>query len=1157
MVFRRFALRAAAAAAALLAAAALAGAQSVEVVAPLKAKTSATVPGGGRASVVGVLLPGGTTATGIQVKIVKGTKTAPNLLIPKVSLVYPDGTVKTQDDLLAAGAVVKANATSVNITKIPALPSSGLYKVLVTGANGLDGKPTVGTYTVKVAAKTPTGFKAVPGNISNAQPIDNYTVKMPEYGILSVTVKPTKLTPFGVTLKILSAAGDELDYSAFAKIGKDDSITVKNFPVPFFGDYTLRVGAAGGFGDYTILAKVKGKKPKALVGIPVADVDPLLVREPGTAGILDGSGSTGAVTYRWAQVTGPALTISNSKVASPTFTTPATRVTFGWQLTAYNNIGMSLPALVLLDVDRAPVANAGPGAAVDNGTQVTLDAGDSLDLDAGDVLRYAWSQVGGPTATLDDAFAEQPKFTPSSSGTYVFQLQVHDGYAASTDTVVVGSGGAAAVPDAGRPVIVRFQDSVFLSGLRSRSSVGGPPSTWAWTPDPANSVAVSLSGAGGPVASFTSPKQAARLRFRLVADGGSVQDEVTVVVTTATPLNGTPVAEAGSPQDVAHGDPFALDATGSTDDGTIQSYEWAQVAGEDSGLVPSGASADGTAADVDDVMQFLLMVHDGRKYGAPDGVTVVSGSPDIPVADAGSDQAAAAGGNIALTGTGSQPSNGGTISGYSWSQVSGLDWYDVAVEDPNWDPSAASPDFDVPANRASLTPTRAISFALVVYDENGASAADYVTATLTGLPKNSTPGVVADASGEAFRPGAAVTLFASASDPDGDPLTYSWVQTGGPTVALTAATTSQPTFNAPNATGTMTFQVTVNDGTGEPNSVSTDTTPVGVNQAPTVIVTATPASGPSNTLVTLDGSGTTDPSGETLSYLWVQTAPAVGGTVTLTNANTATCTFTQPAVPNNTPKPQRQRVFTLQVTDGLGPAYVTTATCTFVPNRPPVINAITASGDRKFKYDDVDSEILSITPAVDQDGDALTFAWRMVAGPPGNANPPSNYLSSSTGSTVTIKVKKPVPSANGTGGVYTVGVKASDGTEISGEATIQVLAYPSFQSHVIPIFQASCNSGACHGGSAGGLNLSSGAATVYSNLVNASGMSGSCSGGTRVAKNNYLGSCLYTLVNSGAMPQSSTALTQDLKNIIRDWIEPEYQYTNPNKPGLTTGAEFN
>jgi hypothetical protein len=65
--------------------------------------------------------------------------------------------------------------------------------------------------------------------------------------------------------------------------------------------------------------------------------------------------------------------------------------------------------------------------------------------------------------------------------------------------------------------------------------------------------------------------------------------------------------------------------------------------------------------------------------------------------------------------------------------------------------------------------------------------------------------------------GSPVTLDGSTSyDPDGNPMTFAWTQTGGPSVMISDANTSKAKFTAPNlATDTiMLFKLTVTDGNG-------------------------------------------------------------------------------------------------------------------------------------------------------------------------------------------------------------------------------------------------------------------------------------------------------------------------------------------------------
>ena len=76
--------------------------------------------------------------------------------------------------------------------------------------------------------------------------------------------------------------------------------------------------------------------------------------------------------------------------------------------------------------------------------------------------------------------------------------------------------------------------------------------------------------------------------------------------------------------------------------------------------------------------------------------------------------------------------------------------------------------------------------------------------------------------------GVAHVLSGTASDPDGDPLTYSWAVVAGPAGStLTNATTLTPSFTA-NAAGTYTLRLTATDNgslSGSDNVVLSTTQP--------------------------------------------------------------------------------------------------------------------------------------------------------------------------------------------------------------------------------------------------------------------------------------------------------------------------------------------
>ncbi len=89
------------------------------------------------------------------------------------------------------------------------------------------------------------------------------------------------------------------------------------------------------------------------------------------------------------------------------------------------------------------------------------------------------------------------------------------------------------------------------------------------------------------------------------------------------------------------------------------------------------------------------------------------------------------------------------------------------------------------------------------------AAATSVVQTLA-VAANPVPTVVAG-DDLAVHVGHLATLGATATDPDGEPLTLAWTQTAGPSVALSDPASPAPTFTAPAEPTTLTFTVTATD----------------------------------------------------------------------------------------------------------------------------------------------------------------------------------------------------------------------------------------------------------------------------------------------------------------------------------------------------------
>jgi chitinase len=267
--------------------------------------------------------------------------------------------------------------------------------------------------------------------------------------------------------------------------------------------------------------------------------------------MLDGSASMDPdcdpLHYHWEQIAGPPVVLSDAAAAQPTFTAPA--VAFGgatvtFRLTVDDGVHTSAPDTVdvtVINVNQAPVAEAGADQTVREGSTVTLHGGDTFDPD-GDALFYFWSQTAGPAVTLSDPLAANPTFTaPAAGDTLAFTLLVADLVAdpddqmVSTDDVQVFVTSANQVPvaQAGSDQTADEGTLVTLQGTASHDP-DGTPLTYSWMQ--MSGPAVVVSNPAGPTPTFTAPavgSGGAALIFQLVVGDGeaiSAPDEVTVNV---------------------------------------------------------------------------------------------------------------------------------------------------------------------------------------------------------------------------------------------------------------------------------------------------------------------------------------------------------------------------------------------------------------------------------------------------------------------------------------------------------------------------------------------------------------------------------------------------------------------------------------------------
>ncbi|HET9863458.1 MAG TPA: PKD domain-containing protein [Steroidobacteraceae bacterium] len=231
-------------------------------------------------------------------------------------------------------------------------------------------------------------------------------------------------------------------------------------------------------------------------------------------------------------------------------------------------------------------------------------------------------------------------------------------------------------------------------------------------------------------------------------------------------------------------------------------------------------------------------------------------------------------------------------------------------------------------------------------------------------PPVNTPPTANAGPDQVVAPGATVNLNGGgSSDANGTIASYAWTQTAGAAVTLGSPATATPSFIAPTAPGTLTFQLTVTDNGGASHS---DSVSVTVNAIPVANAGAdqTVSAGAA---VSLAGSAT-DADGSIASYAWTQTS---GPAVTLLNANGATATFTAPAS-------AATLGFDLTVTDNRGATHVDSVvvTVTAIVNPPVLLAPSIGQQPNNPRAIEHGSAMLVVAAA----GSDLTYEWRRASG---------------------------------------------------------------------------------------------------------------------------------------------------------------------------------
>jgi len=715
------------------------------------------------------------------------------------------------------------------------------------------------------------------------------------------------------------------------------------------------------------------------------------------AGSYDPEGDS--MRYRWTLASAPSAANAQIEAASSPVSLFSADLPgrYVLQLVVSDDSHDSLPDfanvfLIPTESNRPPQADAGADQTLSLGSTASLNGSGSSDPD-GDALDYSWSFTSVPaTSALTDADLATPSaatasFVPDAAGDYAVSLAVSDGRGGSdTDTVVVtaradGNNPPEADAQANSPVMV--DGTAVLDGSGSSDPDGDTLSySWSFTSVPPTSALTDtdLADRTAAVARFVPDVEGDYTASLIVSDGRGGSDMDTATVTARSSQNRPPEALAQSASPIMLGDLALLDGSGTSDpDGDTLSYTWsftslpATSALTDLDIAPNGTTIAISIfePDVIGTYELSLTADDDRGGTDTDELTIVVDEHQNrdPLAEAGDDVSLMVGEEAWLDGRASSDPDHDEIT-YSWSfdsvpAGSAIDAGDLAP-----DSAAAAPSFWPDVEGIYLA-------RLTVDDGLGGSGEDTVTVSVSA-PANRTP--VAEAgSSLTVQLGSDVVLDGRASyDPDGDTLAYIWHFTARPVgTALTDSDISdrdQPQARfTPDMTGQFRVELTVDDsrenGQDSDEAVFTVTdVPNGAPDADAGPDQVTNKSQP----VGLDGSGSSDPDSDLLTYHWSVIERPAGSNVGAASFN-----------PNDdstamTPlfTPDRGGVYTVQllVEDGKGGLDTDEVQVT-ANNRDPSA----AAG--------IDRTMPKLAPVTlsgsgsDPDGDPLSYAWRFVSKP--------------------------------------------------------------------------------------------------------------------------------------------------------------------------------
>ena len=570
-------------------------------------------------------------------------------------------------------------------------------------------------------------------------------------------------------------------------------------------------------------------------------------------------------SVEWSKISGP----NPGQIDNPnSATTTVSELIAGiyiFKLTAIDNKGATADDTVSVIVNAA--ANIPPSALAGSDQNLILPAnsvllaGEGSDED-GTIEKYSWTKISGPASgSIENPLSPATNVSDLSEGIYQFELTVTDNAGAvATDTVAITIDppkNIKPVADAGtdQALILPIKNSILYG---SGNDQDGTIISYLWQQISGPSQ-INIENKDSAITKISTFLEGIyQFELTVIDNKGDVgNDTINIIVSPA--INIAPIADAGADQTITlPKNNTLLSGNGIDQDGTIEKYSWAQIAGPaiDSIENPSSSSTNISGLSEGSYL-FELSVSDNNGAIGKDTVTVtvLASKNTAPKAEAGANQTILLPNqNTILYGSGTDED--GIIEKYHWVQISGPSGIQIENSDSSY------------TNVNGLL-QGTYQFELTVTDDMNSIGKDTVTIQVNSLI-NIAPVADAGADQEITLPVNNILVSGIGSDEDGTISGYSWKQIAGSQNAVIEDSLSATSKISNLTEGAYQFELTVTDNNG---AVTKDSVEIVVKPA---INIAPVADAGINQIITLPANSTilngkgTDEDGNIANYEWKQ-----------------------------------------------------------------------------------------------------------------------------------------------------------------------------------------------------------------------------------------------------------------------------------------------